>query len=182
MTELAIYQELQKSVTDAKVTLYVLDLTLIGGSIYRFTSENSNASLYFGGLEYVPMPINIEGIGVKSSEAPQRPTLTVSNINHTLSYVVNSLGDLVGGNLKRIRTFRKFLDDGIMPNGNAHLPIDEYLINQKLAHNKTSISFELASRLDFEFEKLPRRLMMRDDIGDQQGFPGLAVNSRFRNQ
>jgi lambda family phage minor tail protein L len=180
MTTLATYQELGKAVTDPIVTLYQLDLTSLGGNIYYFTTEHT--ALQFGGNTYTPFPMKLEGIGNKTGESPARPTLTVSNVNHTLSYSVNTMGDLIGAPIYRIRTFSRFLDNGATPDSNAHLPIDEYIINQKTTHNKTTIEFELASRLDLEYENLPRRLMMRDDIGQLKGFPGLSVNSRIRSQ
>lgn len=177
---LALYQELNKAVTGALVTLYELDLIALGGSKYYFTTEHT--SQFFGGNEYIPFPIQIEGVANKTGESPARPTLTVSNVNHTLSYAVNSMGDLIGAPIKRIKTFERFLDTGTTPDSNAHLPIEEFIINQKMTHNKNTIQFELASRIDLEYENLPRRLMMRDDIGTNKGFPGLSVNSRIRNQ
>ena len=179
-TDTQILTELNAAATGAIIMLYEIDLTAIGNSKYYFTNEPLDTPLYFGGIPYVPFPIVVEGIGSTTGEAPSRPTLTISNVNHELSVLVNTLGDIIGSSVTRIRTFARFLDGGATPNGNAYLPKDKYIIAQKLSHNKVSIQFELNSRLDIEYEKLPRRMMLRDDINGNAGFPGLSVDSRFR--
>lgn len=181
MTILDYHQEIVKAATSPLVVLYEIDLTDIGGDIFRFAdNSNAGATITFKTHIWTPFPITITGIGSTQGEAPAKPVLVVSNVNKVLQAAVASLGDVIGGKVTRYRTFRKFLADGTSPNDNAHAPPDVYIIDQKTSHNKTNITWNLISKMDIEDDKLPGRQMLRDDVGSQYGFPGLAVSSRMR--
>lgn len=182
MTDLAYTQELVKEVTDPIIKLYEVDLTAVGGSIFRLTNMSNNYStISFKGFIWVPFPIDITGLGYTQGEAPAKPVLVISNVTKLLQASVAAYGDVVGGKITRYQTFRKFLADGATPNNNAHKPADTFLIDQKTSHNKSSITWNLISKLDIEEDKLPGRQMLRDPVGTQYGFPGLSTSTRIRN-
>jgi phage-related protein len=97
--------------TDAWVELYTLDCTAIGGAVYRFTPHFSDSGVvYFGGDGYMSLPITSDGWEVSATGTQPRPTLSVSNVAKTLLNAINTLGDIVGAKVTRIRTKVRFLD------------------------------------------------------------------------
>lgn len=159
------------SALPAIVDLYTLDLTALGGGIFRLTptTTESVAAVVYDGLTYTPFPITIDGVEHRAGDsAPPQPTITVSNINKLIQATVISFGDMVGGMVTRLRVFRTNLDDGVDPDTTVYLPTEKYIINQKKMHNRHILSFVLTSVLDLETTKIPRRLIVKKD------FPGVA--------
>lgn len=169
MTALTV--AVNKPALSAYVELYILDCSTIGGGVFRFTPmTNENAQqVVYDGASYTPLPIKTEGWEWTSNGAPPRPTLVVSNVNKFLQGAVQTLGDIVGAKLTRIRTFKQFLDGQPGADVNARYPDDVYLIEQKLSHNKNEISWLLSSVVDRPNLRLPRRQVLRD-----KDFPGVA--------
>lgn len=169
-TQLA--QQLQSlDQTGGLVELYVLDLTQIGGSLYRF-SPNAKANgtgLIWQGHLYTPMPIMTQGWDLSGSGSLPRPTLSISNVGHILINSIATLGDLVGGSLTRYRTLEQFLDGGPSADPNAFLPPDVFMIEQLLEQTNVSITWQLSSILDRFGMQLPRRQVLKD-----KGFPGVG--------
>jgi lambda family phage minor tail protein L len=157
--------------TSGFIELYTLDASALGGSVYYFTS-NVNASggaLVFGGTTYAALPIATTGWDFTSAGTTPKPVLSVSNVNKTLLSAVVSLGDLVGAKVTRIRTYEKYLDAGSSPDSSKFIGPDVYVIEQKTAHNKNTISWQMTSILDRMGMKLPRRQVLKD-----KGFPGVS--------
>lgn len=157
--------------TSGFVELYVLDLTALGGAVYHYTNNISaiGGSLSFNGVPYTAIPIKSEGWNFVSTGQAPKPTLTVGNVQKNLLALVVSLGDMVGAKVTRYRTYEKYLDNGATPDGSKFLGPEVFLIEQKIAHNKTFISWQLTSIIDRFGMKLPRRQVLKD-----KGFPGVA--------
>lgn len=109
-TPYADLQDLNQS--SGFVELFTLDATKVGGGVYRFTNfaNPDGGALYFGGNAYIPLPVKSEGWDFSSTGTPPKPTLTVSNVSKQFLADVISLGDLVGSEVTRVRTFAKYLD------------------------------------------------------------------------
>lgn len=167
---MTIETELQKLSLDSPIVeLFTIDCTPIGGSVYRFTPQfQDGGSVLFGGVSYTSLPITSEGWEVTATGTQPRPTLTISNVNSTLLSAVVTLGDIVGAKVTRVRTLRKYLDDGSNPDSNAFLLPDVYEIEQKIAHNKTLISWQLSSVIDRFGTRIPRQQITKDK------FPGVG--------
>lgn len=151
------------------VELFTLDLTGIGGSVFRFTPHFAEAStISFGGISYLSLPIISDGWEVSASGTQPRPTLSISNVNQVLLNSVISLGDLVGADLILIRTFEKYLDGHPSGDPTKYLPAQVYQVEQKVAHTAELISWQLSSILDKFGSKLPARQLTRTN------FPGLG--------
>lgn len=165
---------LVESELPAYVELFELDCTNIGGQSYRFTNSSQNG-LSFGGLDYVYMPIEFDGIDIKGSGAQSRPTMTISNITKVLLSATITLGDLVGAKVSRIRTFETYLDTGSSPNQNQKLPVDSYYISAKKVHTRDVMQFELCTALDKAQIKLPRRQVTKQGDSRYGGFPNIGV-------
>ena len=54
------------------------------------------------------------------------------------------------------------LDDGATPDAGAMITREKFVVAQKTAHNAKEIVFRLATRMDQEGTKLPRRQFLRD--------------------
>lgn len=139
------------AVLPAYVELYIVDLTRIGGGIYRRT-PGPNVS--FGYQTYTTFPMKMSAITRSGDGTPTRPTLEIDNVNKLLLSEVIALGDLVGAKVTRIRTFEKYLDTGSSPDQTAAL-FETYYINQKTNHTPSSISFELVDALELTDGQLP---------------------------
>lgn len=165
-----IEADLQKPSQDsALIELFVIDCTGFGGTVYRFTPHFADSgTITFAGNIYTSIPITSDGWEVTATGNQPRPTLTISNVNQTLLNAVITLGDIVGAKVTRIRTLRKHLADGSNPDGNAFLQPDIYTIEQKTAHNKNLISWQLSSVIDKFGTKIPKQQITRDR------FPGVG--------
>lgn len=156
---LKITAEVQKLNPDALIELYVLDLTRLGGQVYRFHNQRVNGAgiLTFDGVAFEPMPFEAKGWAFNGTEQPAAPTIKVSNLSGVIAGLVEQFGGLVNATLTRIRTFRKHLDDGSDPDGQAKFAEDVFIVNRKMADNKLWVEFELGSSLDVDGVQLPRR-------------------------
>jgi len=168
-------EALQKLEVDSPlVELYVLDLVPLGGTVFRFTPHFAEGgSVAFAGSTYFSIPITSEGWEVTATGTQPRPTLTLSNVNKVMLDAVVSFGDIVGAKVTRLRTLGKYLDGGSNPDPNQFLEPDVFFVEQKVAHDKNAISWQLSSVIDKFGIKLPRRQVTKDY------FPGIS-SSRGR--
>ena len=78
---------------------------------------NIQANVVFNSQEYVRLPIAADGFEYSNTGTLPRPTLTVSNLDGTMTILlalVNATtagNDLGGAEVRRIRTLKKYLDD-----------------------------------------------------------------------
>jgi lambda family phage minor tail protein L len=160
-----IATDIQLLEQDAIVVMFELDLRKLGGGegVLRFSPTSvDGGSVWFNGYEYLPIPVKGEGFTVSGSGAMPRPTLTMAAPTLSfLSLVVNA-DDLVGCPITRLRTYRKYLDDGATPNPEATFPPDYYLIERKSSQKRTLLQFELSAKMDQQGKMIPGRTVMRD--------------------
>jgi lambda family phage minor tail protein L len=155
------------------IELFIIDCTSIPaiGTIYYLTpSGTESATVQFNGHTYTPFPMELSGVAETSSEAPARPTLSLSNINNIFGSLSFNYSDLVGCKVTYIRTFTNYL--GL--SGTISAPPKKYLIRKKSKQDRNAISFELGTFLDSERGYLPKRQMLKRD------FPGLGINKIMR--
>jgi len=148
------------------------------------------------GKKYIPAPIQASGFENSSRGALPTPILSISSQSETgtdqlalLRYEILKLGDIIGAKVTRRRTFAKYLDwanfssttsgprleelpEGYEPDPNAELPRDIYYIERKTAENKNTIQYQLASILDLEGIKIPRRTIISDKCNWNYRGPG----------
>jgi len=121
-----VYDELLQLAPSAVIELFELhlDSSLHGSSdVYRFhagmskNDRNQDINVVFNGNKYTRLPIKAEGFEYTSTGTLPRPTLTVSNIDSTMTVLLALVNkttagnDLGGAEVKRIRTLKKYLDD-----------------------------------------------------------------------
>lgn len=158
-----IYKEASKLEQDAIVEMFELDLQHKGLGVFRFSASNTgNAVVTFNGNEYPPAPISATGFAWDGVGTMPRPTLQIAAKDLFFLNLVVDADDLVSSPLRRIKTFRKYLDDGSAPGNNVHFPIDEFVIEKKSSQTRHSLVFELSMLLDQQGIKLPRLVVLRD--------------------
>jgi lambda family phage minor tail protein L len=149
--------------TEGLITLYQLDTTRQGGPVFHFTSATDfDHEIYWGGQLYSPVPMTAAGFEMTTKGAPPQPGVTISNLYGAGNLLLDSYLGLIGSDFIRILTLRRFLDDGATPDPTAMISREKFVVAQKTAHNAKEIAFKLATRMDQEGTKLPRRQYLRD--------------------
>lgn len=147
---------------DATVELFTLDATALGDTIYRWTPGTINdAAVVYQGNTYAPYPIMASGFEWNGRGAFARPKITIAKSVSIASLVINN-SDLVGATVKRIKTFKKYLDGQPSADPDAHYGEDVYKVERKTKANKLEIEFELSAAVDQEGKKIPGRQCLRD--------------------
>lgn len=163
MTPVIIATDMQRLEQDAIVQMFEMDTTKFGGEVMHFaTAAVDGQPIRFGGKQYLPFPIQAEGFAWNGQGTLPRPTLMMAALDLAFISLVMSADDLVGAPVRRLRTYRKHLDDGSDPDPEALFPVDHYVIERKASQNRKEIQFELSVQMDQEGRMLPARQVLRD--------------------
>jgi lambda family phage minor tail protein L len=164
-----VYEELSTLAPSAIIELFelTLDTTLHGSSdTYRWhngCNANVSGNITWNGNTYTRLPIQAEGFDYTNTGTLPRPSLTVANLDGTVStllLLVNATtpgNDLGGATVKRIRTLKKYLDGEAAADPHAKFPDEIWYIDRKSGESRNSVSFELASKFDLAGVMLPKR-------------------------
>jgi lambda family phage minor tail protein L len=150
--------------TEGLITLWQLDTRKLGGPMFYFTSATDfdHPEITWDGQLYSPLPMAASDFQMTTRGAIPTPTVTFSNLYGAGNLLLDSYKGLVGAEVTRIVTLRRFLDDGETPDPAAYITREKYVVAQKTSHTATAIAFKLASRMDVEGTQLPRRQILRD--------------------
>lgn len=159
--------DVQQGWHDAIVEMFDIDLSPITGNandLYYFTNQlgPNDEKIQWQGNTYEPLPIISAGYEKSTTGQIAQPTLTVANILGTFTELISQYDDLVGAKVTRRRTLGKYLDGQAEADSLQEFPIDIYYIERKAEENALSITWELASILDLEGLKLPRRIIIQN--------------------
>lgn len=156
------------------VELFIIDATKKGQGVLRFTAAVYDSEtqqpidkVMFGGNEYRQLPIAADGFEWSGTGAAPRPTLTFTALDLILLQEMVNANDLVGCPVERIKTKRKYLDDGSNPNPDAHYPIDYYQVEKKNKQMRQTLVYDLSTKLDQQGKQIPARQMIRDTCQHQ---------------
>ena len=157
-TNTKIKRDIQSLVINSpKVSLYTLDATALGGTIYNFTTEtDGGVALVFNGVTYLPLPVSITGMEMSGEGRMPRPTMTVSNVTKTFLGLVAASKGAVGAKLTRTQTLAKYLDGASEADTSAMFAQDVFFIEQLKERSKSGIVWELVSPLDFGNQQIPK--------------------------
>ncbi|MBC7198133.1 MAG: phage minor tail protein L [Pseudomonas balearica] len=148
---------------DAIVQMFELDARKFGDGILRFSNSSVDGQpISFNGYVYQPLPIKAEGFTWKGNGPMPRPTLTLAAKDLVFLSLVINADDLIGCPVTRIRTYRKYLDDGKTPNPEAMFLPDNYVIERKVLQKRRQIQFELSAPMDQQGRMIPNRQVLRD--------------------
>lgn len=146
-------------------------------TIFRFHNNINltSSSIFWQGNEYVAAPIIAEGFEMNLKGSPAVPKLTISvsdsGIPHLtiLKQRIREMGDVVGAQVTRIRTFARFLDASnffnqappvnFNPDPTQELPRDIYYIDKLALENKNQVQYELSPLFIVEGITLPGRII-----------------------
>jgi len=163
------YEELAKLNPSAIIELFELHLdnTLHGSTdVYRFhagANADVDGNVVFNGNTYTRIPVKADGFEFTNTGTLPRPTLTISNLDGTMTtllLLVNATtagNDLGGAEVRRIRTLKKFLDGESTADPNAKFPDERWYVDRKANESRDSVTFELASKFDLAGQKIPKR-------------------------
>jgi lambda family phage minor tail protein L len=179
-----ITSDVQQLEPGALIELFEVDCSAIGGDMLRFHGHLQSTSIWWQGNEYKPWPIEASGFEHTSASQQPSPTLSVGNLNGTISALCVYLADMVGAKVRRRRTLTKYLDAVNFPGGNPTAdPTQEmapelWYIEQKSSETNVQVDFMLASALDFGGQQLPARqitgLCSFKYRGPECGYVGIA--------
>jgi lambda family phage minor tail protein L len=129
-------------------------------------NEALTGGIVWNSNTYTPQPVSGDGFAYVSSGSLPRPTLTLSNINLTLTTLMTSVNattsgnDLVGATVKRIRVLKKHLDGESAADPYASFPTEIFLIDRKATETLQTVTYELASEFDMIGQAIPRRQLL----------------------
>lgn len=166
----SIHKEIFELEPSVIVTLFEIVLKDSGGAKYYFhAGENGYANTLFygngsGANAYHYIPVNADGFDYTDDTLP-RPILSFDNTDSFFSLKTRFFKDFIGYEVRRIRTFVKFLHGKNFPNNinpygsptEDSFATEKYVVNQKTTENNQVISFELASALEKERAFIPNR-------------------------
>jgi lambda family phage minor tail protein L len=159
---IVVITELQKLEPDAFIELFQLDCSIFGGAVYLFHNQRvqGTGTIQLGGQTYQPIGMEANGFALNGTEQAPTPTITISSVGGVIQSLITEFDDLVGARVRRIRTFRKFLDDGSEPDSTARISDDVYFVNRKTGDVKEAVTFELDSSLSVDGVMIPNRKIL----------------------
>jgi len=145
------------------VSLFRLDTSLHGGGIYYFAQGAWGSSgVTFGGQYYTPIDVEFEGFETNGTGSLPTPKMRLANSDMTIQNMINAWGDLLGSELRRVRTFSRFLDGQPEADPTAYFGPDVFRIERKTDENPVFVEWELSASIDQEGKMLPGRVVIRD--------------------
>lgn len=191
--------DLQKLSVTGLVTLYELDATKLGAGIMRWHGHVSHedwaiinpdaktvkSDIIWQGQTYSPIPIQTDGLEMRSDGKASMPSLVVSS-NFEDEQSVMQLGyiralclqfdDFCGAKLTVINTMAKYLDAANFTHGNPQAA-NEYrkqlwYVEAKTSENARAVTFELSNPIDMEGARIPSR--------EITSFCHWGINNRYR--
>jgi len=168
LTPPAIIEILELDLTRVKFINKNLSSNISDYYFFHNSSIYGDVSIKWGkendptGLDIItvyPMPFELTGLEQNNTQLP-RPILKISNYKAYLTFLLIELGDLTGAKITRHRTLVKYLN-----NRRVRYADEIFFINKKNKENRNEIEFELASSLELEGDKLPKRQIMGDYCG-----------------
>lgn len=170
------------------IELFDFDLTPInaGATILHFHPHAQEANIVWKGVTYPPYPIQAEGFQ-RTGDKPPNPTVSLSNLDGSITALCLQFDDMVGAILTRRRTFAQYLDAVNFPGGvnptadpTQEMPNEIWYVERKAHEDQQVVKFELSSAMDFNGVKLPRRQIISNQCpwgyrSAECGYTGGAV-------
>jgi len=160
----AIEADLRKLNPGAKVELFTLDTTPIGGGTVDYFHSGTTlgrTSVQFQGKTYNPWPIEAEGYEKNGSGGLPKPRVRVANRGAVMTATARQMGDLVGAALIRRQTYVKYLDGQPTADPTKEFPPDIFYVGRKTVDKRDFLEFELVSSFELRNVTLPGRIMVQ---------------------
>ena len=159
-----LQEEAQSLNPSAVLSLFTLDASNIGGSVYRFCSEAEpdGTPVSFDGNSFSQISLKTEGFEWNSNGTMPRPKMSVSALNDTFYSLVVSTQGAQGALIQRDRTLAKFLDGHEYGGQGIKFPSDLYIVDRVTQLTKSIVVLELLTPLDLPRCQVPSRMALRD--------------------
>lgn len=164
------------------VTLFVVDLTDVGGELLNFHPYGMG-QIVFQGVVYEPWRVTASGFERSGNSSPS-PKIRLENVGGYVGALCEAYNDLSGVKVTRRRTLAKYLDGQPTADPEEEFPPEIWYVEQKTAENPEFVEFELASALDMQNVQLPRRQIIQNYCpwryrGAECGYLGDPVADEF---
>lgn len=106
---MTVQTDVQQLSPGSLIQLFVVDMSVVGGGMLRFHEHLQAGPIVWQGNSYSPWPLQTEGFARTSSNNPS-PSLTLANVDRSISALCMAYEDLVGAKVTRLRTLSKYLD------------------------------------------------------------------------
>lgn len=148
---------------DTLIELFKMDLSNLGGGVFYFVKGTLDGTeIIFNGNTYTPLPIRAEGFKWNGQGPLPTPTILLSNVSSVIRGLLLQYDDLLGAEISRTQTFKRFLDGQPDADPNATLGTEIYRVERKSGQAGTVVELELSSVIDNEGAYLPARQAIRD--------------------
>ncbi|PHM60085.1 phage minor tail protein L [Xenorhabdus ishibashii] len=174
---MTINATLQRLESGNKILLFSVDGSVFGGPELYFHNHPISytekelegdignlpiKSIWWQGVEYKPWPVRIEGLEVNSDGRTVSPTLSIANLDGTISAMCLAYQNMTQARVTIRMTFAHYLDARNFPEGNPEADptqekIDVYYIDSKTHEDNTEIHFALSSPADLQGIQIPTR-------------------------
>ncbi len=177
---MSITTDLQSLEPGSKVLLFEVDCSAFNGPQLYFhnhsipytekelhhsggdISDLPAKSLWWQDIEYRPWPTMINGLEITSSGSAPSPTLSVGNLDGTISSLCLAYQNLAQAKVKIHMTFAHYLDSRNFPEGNAQADptqekVEVWYIDRKTTEDNEVIQFALSSPADLQGILIPTR-------------------------
>lgn len=121
-------------------------------------------SIWWQGQEYKAWPCQIEGMEANSSGSPAAPTLSVGNIDGSISAACLFFDDFLQAKVTVRQTLTRYLDARNYPQGNPEADptqeaIEIWYIDRKTVETGELVQWELSSPGDVSGQMIPARII-----------------------
>lgn len=153
---LSIFADVQKLEPGDEVYLFTLDLSAQGGIAQHFHGYLQVGAIVWQGVSFLPWPIAVAGILRTGAQQPT-PTLSVANVDGSISLLCAEYQDCLDGVLSIHHTFAKYLDGQPGADPAEEFPVDTWYVNRKSSEDMNTVVFELAGAMDVDGAVFPGR-------------------------
>ncbi|MDX6839827.1 phage minor tail protein L [Hafnia paralvei] len=134
------------------------EITAAGGDNAKLAAK----SIWWQGKEYGAWPCQIEGLEMATSGSTAQPTLTLANLNGSITALCLRFEDMAQAKVTIHDTLAHYLDAKNFPEDNPTADPEQekkqvYYIDRKSLENDETVEFELASPADLRGLQIPTR-------------------------
>lgn len=145
----------------AEVQMLEVDCTGFGGDMLRFHAHDAGPIIWQGHV-YQPWPCALEGAELTGHGAAPTPTLSLANVDLSITALCLHFNDLTHAKVTIRETFSHYLDADNFPSGNAKADPEQeaisiWYIDHKASENDEMVVFSLSSPADLDGQMLPAR-------------------------
>ncbi|STD29384.1 phage minor tail protein L [Edwardsiella tarda] len=165
----SMQQEASRLSQSARLDVWEVDLTAIGGERHFFTNQHNEKGqdIVWQGRTYIAYPVTGSGFTFNGRGPANRPELHLSNLFGLLTAMVEDYDGLVGGSVIRRTLYARFLDAVNFYQGNPEADpeqeqVQHYRIEQVVNVTRDSVRVVLSAPTESDGALCPGRIMLAD--------------------